>query len=342
MPAYGYAHSMKPDFGLLTEPLSLVKVNRDRPIVGIRVTRFRDGTVVGLSNAHALMDGVGAWRLLERWAKHYRGDPSGQPLSYNRQPLLQEEGPIAAPDPRLDTPLSRRLLAGFVARSLLTPWTAATALVHLPGALLGAWKADLMGQVPGGEWISTQDAVMGVLVQALATTSVNRRMEIGTIYDLRRLPELGLSPHYVGNAATARALNEETAVLARSPLTLARSLRRLAATVTSERILADLRAIQARVAPSEALRYMPSFIRRQFADGLLLNNYSRFPIYRVDFGRGPPRWGDYPRLPLNRVITVCPDPQGDGAAVHLTLPRAELRRLILPSGVASLHVVGRR
>ena len=337
MPSYGYAHTMKPDLGRLTEPLSLRQVGHDRPIVGVCVTCFRDGTVIGLSNAHALMDGRGAWRLLERWSQHYRGCPDADLPTYDRTPLVVDAA--ADPSSPAEPPLTRLGLARFIAQSLLAARTRATALLHLPAALLAARKAELVASLPDGEWLSTQDIVMGHLVQALAAATDQPYLEIGAIYDLRRVPELGLAPGYIGNAATARALREPAAELARTPLHLAGALRRLAATVTAARARADLRARQAHFTPATALRHMPGFIRRQYSDGLLLNNYSQFPIYRVDFGAGPPAWGDYPRLPLGRVITVCPDPRGDGVAVHLTRPRAELRRLRPPAGAGPLYLV---
>lgn len=341
MPAYGYDQAMKPDISRLTEPLTLTTVDRDRPLVGVRVTRFQGGTVLGLSNTHALMDGLGAWRLLERWSQHYRGHASAAPLTFDRAPLLPPTSPPpAAHRPAPPPPLSPLGLAGFIARALLATRTRASALLHLPAALLADAKAELGAQLPAGEWLSTQDVVMGLLVHGLAAATAQPQLHIGTIYDLRRIAGLGLTPAYTGNAATFRDLVEPRAELARTPLHLARALRRLAATLTPERALTDLRALEARVTPANALRHMPLFMRRLFADGLLLNNYSAFPIYRLDFGHGPPRWGDYPRLPLGRVLTVCPDPHGDGVAVHLTLPHDELRRFVPPRGAGPLHPVG--
>lgn len=344
MPPYGYRRSMKPDMHRLTEPLAFAPVGRDRPLVGIRVTRFRDGTVVGVTNNHALTDGAGAWLFLDRWSQHFRGQPADGAPTFDRAPLLSpgESRATTGAGPLPERPLSPLGLAGFIARSLLTSRTGATAVFHLPAAALANHKSHLSARLPAGEWISTQDVAMSLMLQAVAAATVQERLQTGTIYDIRKLPELGLAAQYVGNAATARAFVERSSELARDPLTAARTLRRLAATVTGDRMRAELRHDLARITPSNALRHMPPFIRDQFADGLLLNNYSRFPIYRADFGGGPPIWGDYPRLPLHRVITLCPDPTGDGVAVHLTLPRTEMRRLVRPEGAGVGGVVDLR
>ena len=340
MPAYGYAQPMKPDMRRLTEPLAFRTVNQDRPIVGIRVTRFRNGTVIGLTNTHALWDGMGAWSFLERWSQHFRGQKEAAEPTFDRAPLLFT-GPVdpalaAAADEFIPAqPLPIRRVAGFVLRAVLSPLTATTTVFHLPGATLAAQKKRLSAQLPAGEWISTQDATMSLVVQAIAAATDHERLQIGSLYDLRSVPGLGLARHYVGNASLTRMFTERAAELAREPLTVARTMRRLAATVRADRVRAELQRLQERVDPRNAIRYLPAFIHDQFSNGLILNNYSRFPIYRADFGGGPPVWGDYPRLFLHRMITLCPDPAGDGVAVHLTLPNAELRRFVQPGSRAA-------
>jgi hypothetical protein len=335
MPAYGYAQPMKPALRQLTEPLAFSPLNRDQPLVGIRVTRFRDGTVIGFTNTHALMDGIGAWNFLDRWSQHFRGQTESIELTFDRAPLLfanrGDLAGVAAPDdPVPAQPVSRLRVAGFIARAILAPLTGAATVFHLPGSRLAAHKERLSARLPAGEWISTQDVTMSLLIQAVAAATEQERLQIGSIYDLRNLPELGLSRQYVANASISRMFTNPTAELVRDPLTAARNLRRLATSVSAEHVRAELWRMQDQITPRTAMRYLPGFIRDQFRDGLLLNNYSRFPIYRADFGGGPPLWGDYPQPPLHRVINLCPDPSGDGVAVHLTLPRAELRRFMPP------------
>ena len=87
MPAYGYAQPMKPELRRLTETLGYWPVNRDQPIVGIRVTRFRNGTVIGITHTHVLMDGVSSWIFLERWSQHFRGQLDAVALPFDRTPL---------------------------------------------------------------------------------------------------------------------------------------------------------------------------------------------------------------------------------------------------------------
>lgn len=337
MPAYGYAQPMKPEMHQLAEPIAFRTVNRDQPLVGIRVTRFGNGTVIGLTNTHALWDGMGAWSFLERWSQHFRGQKEAIEPTFDRAPLLfsgqADPASVGAADEFIPAqPLSRLRVAGFIVRAVLSPLTGTTTVFHLPAATLAAQKDRLSARLSAGEWISTQDAAMSLVVQAVAAATDHERLQIGGLYDLRRVPELGLYRHYVGNASLTRMFTERAAELAREPLTVARALRRLAATVRGERVRAELQLLQDRVTARNAIRYLPAFIHDQFSNGLILNNYSRFPIYRADFGGGPPVWGDYPRLFLHRMITLCPDPTGDGVAVHLTLPNPELRRFVRPTG----------
>lgn len=337
MPRYGYAQPLKAEFDQLTEPLVHGPINRDEPIVGIRVTRFLDGTVIGITNSHVLMDGVGAWLFLERWSQHFRAQLPELEVTFERAPLFQAAQAAKGETPESSLTLGRQpvsvlRLGGFIARVLLSKLTGATALFHMSAAMLAAQKSQLSARLPAGEWVSTQDVAMSVMVQAVAAATELEELQVGTIYEVRRVPELGLSPHYIGNAAAGRTFTARSAELAQDPLKVARSMRQMASTVTPQRVRDDLKDMQARITRKNAMRYLPGFLIEQFGNGLMLNNYSRFPIYRADFGSGPPSWGDYPRVPLNRVITLCPDPKGDGVAVHLTLPRAEMRRFVQPQG----------
>jgi hypothetical protein len=65
-----------------------------------------------------------------------------------------------------------------------------------------------------------------------------------------------------------------------------------------------------------------------FRHGILINNYSRFPMYSVDFGEGPPAWCDYPAFPLRQLAILNPHRQSDGVVVHLGLERALMKRLL--------------
>lgn len=335
MPKFSYAQPMKPQMRQLTETLGYWPVNRDQPIVGIRVTRFLDGTVIGITHTHVLMDGVSSWIFLERWAQHFRGKLADSGLTFDRAPLMfTGKADFATEEAKDDQiraqPASQLRVAELIGRALLAPLTGATRVFHLPGAALTAHKQRLTPHLPKDAWISTQDAAMGMLVQAVAAATRHEELQIGTIYDLRNLSELELSRHFVANAAMSRMFTERSVRLSSEPVTAAHTLRRLASTLSGERVRGELLRMAARVTPRSAVRYMPGFILDQFGNGLLLNNYSRFPIYAVDFGSGPPVWGDYPAPPLNRVINLLPDPNGDGVAVHLTLPRTEMRRFALP------------
>lgn len=337
MPRYGYDHSMKPEMGRLAETLAFSPLNRDQPIVGIRVTRFRDGTVLGLTTTHALMDGSGAWRFLDRWSQHFREKPEPLALTFDRALIhsaLQLDGEGARPAEAAPavSPMSWLRGGRFILGALLSPLTGATSVFHLPAAALAAHKARLSKRLPAGEWISTQDTAMSLVVQAVAAATTHEQLQCGSIYDIRRLAGLGLSAQYTGNAAASRMFTSRSAELARDPLLVARTLRQLASTLDGGRARAELQQLAARFTPRTAMDFLPGFIGDQFSNGLLLNNYSRFPMYQADFGSGPPIWGDYPHVPMNRVITLCPDPNGDGVAVHLTLPRREMRRFVRPEG----------
>lgn len=328
MPAFGYRQSMKKIMRKLCEPLAFIQGNRDEPLVGIRITHYRNGTVIGISNSHVMMDGSGAWQFLQRWAEHYRKDVSPAQFTQDRSPLIfsESEASQAAASPYYAvTKISKLAVGVFFARCISTAWTCKTVVMHIPAKRLAQEKQQIMSSLPENHWVSTQDVAMALLVKPLLEATKKTNMIFGAIYNFRHLHELGLTPQYIGNAATAR----EFIMPSHSDTTaIAATLRQIAGSLLPQHVKADLQYMQANVPPDEGLQHHATFITRQFDDGVMLNNYTKFSMYQADFGHGTAIWADYPEVTLNRSITLLPDPQGDGVAAHITLPRNEMKLFI--------------
>ena len=325
MPAFGYQNSMKKIMHKLCEPLAFNQGNKDKPLVGIRITHYRNGTVIGISNSHVMMDGSGAWQFLQRWADHYRQQALPAQFTQDRRPLIfsEAEASQAVASPYYSATKKSKIDVGiFFARCLATTLTCKTIVMHIPGARLTEEKQKILSCLPKNQWVSTQDAAMALLVKPLLAITRKPNMVFGTIYNFRHLPELGLTPQYIGNAATAREF-----IMPRhsDTIAIAATLRQLADTLLPKHVQADLQYMQANIPLDEGLQHHAPFITQQFDDGVILNNYTKFPMYQVDFGHGTAIWADYPEVTLNRSITLLPDPQGDGVAAHITLPRNEMK-----------------
>jgi shikimate O-hydroxycinnamoyltransferase len=106
------------------------------------------------------------------------------------------------------------------------------------------------------------------------------------------------------------------------------NLRRRQSAITRDNVLADLGYLEWERRKGTARSLQQSSVRASFRHGILINNYSRFPIYSVDFGKGPPVWCDYPPLPIRQLAIINPHPRGDGIVVHLCLRRRVMRRLL--------------
>jgi shikimate O-hydroxycinnamoyltransferase len=112
------------------------------------------------------------------------------------------------------------------------------------------------------------------------------------------------------------------------------SLRRRRKELTAESVGADLGFLERERALGRAHSLVQSSLTASFRHGILINNYSRFPMYSVDFGEGPPAWCDYPAFPLRQLAILHPHRHGDGVVVHLGLKRALMKRLLrLPPDV---------
>jgi shikimate O-hydroxycinnamoyltransferase len=326
MPAYGYQHTMKKQMRGLCEPLAFSSGNKDKALMGIRITHYKDGTVIGISNSHVLMDGTGAWQFLQRWAEHYRNELKPAHFTQDRSPLLFLDDDIqqATPSPYYSSiRISKLALAAFFARCIASFATGKTTVLHLPAATITNAKQQINDVLPEGQSVSTQDVAMALIIEPLLSSTKQSELIFGTLYNFRHLVELGFSPQYIGNAATAREfiLSQNS-----NAKTAATTIRRLAGTLLSQHVLADSQYMQSTIAPHEGMRHHPEFMARQFTNGVLLNNYTRFPMYQVDFGGGTAIWADYPDMTLNRCIALLPDPKGDGVAAHVTLPRKELEK----------------
>ena len=335
VPAFGKTSLLKPHARRLSVRLSLNPTNKNKPIAGIRVTRFRDGTVVSFSSVHVLCDGTSAWMFLNNWSEQVRYGKSTIKPDLDRTQLVRlgeesncKEGYFENRFTHIDgwqkTKLYGKVLIDYLGTSNI--------VYHIPEDYLKRKKREVMQKLGDGEWVSTQDVAAALIVECLNHVLPGDSGEVSSFYNLRGVDGLGVKQTFFGNAVIGRTWSQT-----REPDQLARiawNLRRRKKAITRDNVGADLGFLERERQRGTAHSLVQSSVHSSFHHGILINNYSRFPIYSVDFGKGPPVWSDYPALPMQQLAIINPHPKCDGIVVHLCLKRRIMKRLLrLPPAV---------
>jgi shikimate O-hydroxycinnamoyltransferase len=301
------------------------------PLFRARLTRYRDGSVLGVSLSHALADMHGYCLLMMHWAAQTRGAPAAEPCHERERVDALAQGAPGAAYGAADAAVAEHFVqlsrAGRVrnlARFARGALDSRTVTRRLARAELDALKQEAAVDHPRA---STHDALAAHLwrtiggLRALDTAHPNL---LTSIVDLRRLPHAGLPESYFGNATLA----VPAALPQRDVRVAPAGQRTRAVRAASERLDRErLSTVVAFLAERRRARAFATLFPRMgiFADDLWINNWSGFPVYELDFGAGRPFWFDLPRVPLPFFALVAPAAPGGASAgvdVHLSLPRA--------------------
>jgi shikimate O-hydroxycinnamoyltransferase len=297
---------------------------RGGPLFRARLTRFRDGSVLGVSLSHALADMHGYCLFMQHWAAQHRGEVVVEPV--HDRSLVEAHAGAAGRD-GVDAHFARlapadrvRTLSHFAGGYL----DSATVTLRIAASSLAALKAEALAGAPGAH-LSTHDALSAHLWQRfggqrrLAPTATST---LTRIVNLRRLADAALPDAYFGNATLAvPASLPHGDVLTASPARRALAVRAATARLDRPR----LAAVTSFLADHRRRGDLGAVFPRMdlFRNDFWINDWSRFPVYDLDFGAGRPVWFDLPRVPLPWFAVIAPAPPlADGVDVHLSMPRA--------------------
>ena len=339
MPRYGDDRSPRRHIKKYVAGLSSNKVDRNKPLASVQINYFRDGMIIGFNNDHSVMDGNIAWEFIGRWGGYTR-EPKQPARTYcldrAQSRLSDDDGPR---EPATEHARLRRLSkwgqARFFAGLALGRLRLTTKQFHLPQKRLDELREEVSAELPHGEWISSLDVPTGLLLQLFSNSCTQSNLTAYTLYNLRSMPDSQFPPNYVGNASITRSCRlpsrDESITLA----TCARTVRQLSLGVDQKEVQQDLSYLNYMYdGDKKRSLYNNTMLAQGTANGYLINNYARFPAYRVDFGPGPPTWCDYPTVIWPRYAVILPEPGNDGVRVQITLPKKEMARVLdLPEHV---------
>ncbi len=285
------------------------------PLTRVRLTRTPQGSVLGVSQSHAVGDGFSYFHFLSCWSRLFRGEPF-QPPSHQRQRLI----PSAATSDGEPTPAD-------VLRDTGLFWSGRRAAVQRGPLrwerhqLSRARLKEVLGEAQRESPVrlTHNDAVAAWLWrESAASWGADPRADtyLSCPVDHRRLlPELPAT--YFGNAVVLATVEATIGELGAAPLAkLAQRVRAAVSAVDEARVFRSLGTMD-RLLRHNGPGVMEECHVMHPQRGLLVTNLSRLPVREIDFGAGPPTAFDIlTAVPRGAVVL----PAADGLDVRVCLP----------------------
>lgn len=348
-PMRDYGHQLRaaPVIGnMLREVSAFGVIGRDTPLLKVRLTRMRGGgCVLGVLINHALADGGSTVAFLQSWSREHLGLPWDAPC-HDREVLDGLGRPSADPATR-----QRRAFLGVGRlRHLTTTLRAgsnklATVTARFDASELAALKAESRRTLTEpGTWVSTNDALTAHLWQVLG--ELRARPDdapewLGLIVGVQHRLGAALPASYWGNCVSNSWTSLTAARLRAAPLgAVAWEVRRCLESNTEDKIRDEIAFLNS-YRRKGVSRHVMSVRAPDVAEtSVSVNNWSQFPLYRIDLGAGRPFWYEFPDLPVP-TVHIAPTPEEDGGRdVYLCLPEADAALVDTPPWRERLHALG--
>jgi len=298
-----------------TRFLDHVTTFEGEPLTRVQLTRTPQGSVLGVSQSHAVGDGFSYFHFLSCWSRLFRGEPF-QPPSHERQRLI----PTAVANDGEPTPSDLLRDTGLF-------WQGRRAAVQggplrwERHQLSRARLKEILGeaQCDSPVRLTHNDAVAAWLWRESAASwgaDPQDDTYLSCPVDHRRLlPDL--PPTYFGNAVVLATVESTIGALGAAPLAeLAQRVRAAVSAVDEARVHRSLGAID-RLRRLKGVAVLEECHVMHPQRGLLVTNLSRLPVREIDFGAGPPVAFDIlTAVPRGAVVL----PAADGLDVRVCLP----------------------
>lgn len=344
MPDYGPDRPVRGDMRRYLRPVNAFRVvGHDTPLLSVKVTHMRGGgSVLGVSINHAVVDGGGYLDFLLHWSGTHAGEEV-RAAPYDRALLdgLGDGVPPAPDDPQYRV-ITGRQKFGFLwkvnagarrMRTITVRFTAEEilALRETARAGQGAHRPASSGDALGAHlW-----RVLG----ALRDREAAAEERLGIVVGLRAALKDRLPDGYWGNAVSNTTAALPAGELREEPLAHAvAALRAALDRVTPDRVCREVAYLEAQRSEGRSGRVFSRMSLDAFEGTVALNNSSRLPVYRIEFGAGRPFWFELPASPIPWTVLITPTPDDDHSRdVHLSVPRAAADALRGPEWTARLH-----
>lgn len=174
------------------------RAEESSPLIEVRIQRFVDKTVIGVSWNHLLTDAGGMAIVLSSWTKALRGESLPEVAS-NKNPFEQHYISNPTPPAGAVAPRFSKIIQFLYAKitESLRYGSAEPRSIFIPNSVLREWKSTSDG-------VSTNDLITAWMLKAWASTATRGAVSFYTVMDLRKhLPEI-VPQTYLRNASSAR------------------------------------------------------------------------------------------------------------------------------------------
>ena len=260
------------------------------PLIFLHQINLCDGTLLAFGIHHHFTDGYGFFTLIDRFSKWFVQKSDCQIPKFNFNRALLKPGS----DIRYD----------HIEYSMVPPTFSFTSMPTMDVLVKKYTKQDLFTKLNiTTANLSLNDVVVAWLTQAISrirqipsTETVN----VGMASDGRK--ELGLDVDYFGNC--------NFFVCFQFPMhdLLTKSVNELAERINTEkkqRMTKDYMTSALTMVKNAANPIHPGF-QAFLGKDLAFTNWSRFPLYQVDFGQGPPRRVTPPAARWDGLVLIFP------------------------------------
>lgn len=260
------------------------------PLFFLHQINVRDGTLLGVGIHHHLTDGRGYFTLLERlsqWIRH-RDDSKIPQFIFDRSLLKPSDNALYEHNEYTMVPPNYAFTAIPTMDVIVKKWT----------------KQELFEKLKiTSTHVSFNDVLVAWLTQAISQIRqlpADQIINVGMANDGRT--ELGISLDYFGNCNFYFSLQFKMADL------MTKSVNELA-----EQVNTDKKLRMSKEYMTSALAWLkqaektifPGF-RAFLGKDVAFTNWSRFPLYQMDFGHGPPRRVSLPPARWDGLILILP------------------------------------
>ncbi len=327
MPDFSIEHLIKEDSNPTQYLLdsNVDDVDETTPLVQVKLSQYENGAVVCVTFFHALCDGI-MFAVLRDWSMLVRKKTVAPPemnrnlLSSTYKKTIENQTDSGLDKAKVEYRTSNTKKLGFGA-------------FELPGDAINSQFEKAAQNNHSQDFISRQDFVMAYILRELFSCIDSEEVDyaINTVRDVRKI--MGLPANYFGNAASGAVLIKKyTALREESVFSLAKSLRQSVEELDLNKVCLSLKQRFEYINNTNNAREQPSDV---YIDNIvILNNYTKMPVYDIDFGSGPPIWAEslaglVERHPFNaRLIVAWPSPAQDGGVIyHINAPMEDLVRL---------------
>ncbi len=271
----------------VTDYITPVQSLEGHPLTKIQLTQTPNGSVLGVSLSHALVDGFSYFYFMVSWASIYRGDSFFKPyldrdvvLSFLKTKAGTIEPDMIYSDCGLFyQDLPRKFLTGHpdIERFLISDETM--------GQHIEKGKHDL------GVSLTKNDVIAALLWKKyimMWNSDLGNPMTFLTCpFDFRRVMP-GFPPNYFGCPLCFTAASIDMEYLSVSTVEdLAIRIRQSVKEIKSDFVLNSLSSLE-KLRLQDGLTAMDKVHLRHPQQGMIVTNLTRMPLKDIDFGYGPP------------------------------------------------------